>query len=261
MSEDEREQWDEDGSLLQAAPGLVRIAAGAWMRTAEWYVQTSLRAGSRLLDAASSGESTTELMQETGAEVRDYARRMLGIGDGAARSEPIDGALRARGAELLRRSADVNYEEDAHPAYGRILDELAPDEARILRLLCLDGPQPAVDVRSSKTLNMSSRLVAPGLSMIGAHAGCRFMERVPAYLSNLHRLGLIWFSHESLDDPLRYRVLEAQPEVIAALRSGGRGRTLRRTIGMTPLGKDFCEVCLPVQTAEIDVPEELEDAS
>ena len=143
---------------------------------------------------------------------------------------PIEGALRARGAELLRRSADLHYEEDSHPAYERILDELAPDEARILRLLCSDGPQPAVDVRSSKTLNMSSRLVAPGLSMIGAHAGCRFMERVPAYLSNLHRLGLIWFSHEPLDDPLRYRVLEAQPEVIAALRSGGRGRTVRRTI-------------------------------
>ena len=44
-------------------------------------------------------------------------------------------------------------------------------------------------------------LVAPGLSMIGAEAGCRYVERVPAYLNNLYRLGLIWFSRE----PLRTR--------------------------------------------------------
>ena len=255
------DDWDEDGSLLRAAPGLVRIAAGAWMRMAEWYVESSVRVGSRLLDAASSGESTAELMRETRAEVRDHARRALGIDDGAVDHETVEDALRARGAELLRRSADVGYQEDIHPAYERILDELAPDEVRILRLLCLEGPQPAVDVRSSKALNMNSRLVAPRLTMIGALAGCRFVERVPAYLSNLKRLGLIWFSSEPLEDPLCYRVLEAQPEVIAALRTVARGRTVRRAIHMTPFGQGFCEVCLPLRTVDGNAMPVPEDAS
>ena len=79
--------------------------------------------------------------------------------------------LRERGAELLARSADVDYEEAAHPAYARILDELAPDEARILRFLQTEGAQPAVDVRTAKVPLLSSELVAPGLSMIGAGAG------------------------------------------------------------------------------------------
>ena len=61
---------------------------------------------------------------------------------------PAESSLRERGAELLRQSADVRYQEDAHPAYERILENLAPDEARILRLLALEGPQPAVDVRT-----------------------------------------------------------------------------------------------------------------
>ena len=35
-----------------------------------------------------------------------------------------------------------------HPAYERILGELAPDEARVLLLLLEKGPQPSVDVRT-----------------------------------------------------------------------------------------------------------------
>ena len=68
-----------------------------------------------------------------------------------------------------------------------------------------------------------SRLVAQGYSMIGAEAGCRFVDQVPAYLSNLHRLGLIWFSREPVADRERYQVLEVQPDVVEALK---RGRAL-----------------------------------
>jgi hypothetical protein len=107
-------------------------------------------------------------------------------------------------------------------------------------------------VRTARPLNIGSQLVAPGLNMIGAEAGCRHVERVPAYLNNLYRLGLIWFSREPLGDPLRYQVLEAQPDVGAALREAGRGKTVRRTIHLTPFGHDFCDVCLPIHTAELD---------
>ena len=109
-----------------------------------------------------------------------------------------------------------------------------------------EGAQPAVDVRAAKVPLISSELVAPGLSMIGAGAGCRHVDRVPAYLNNLYRLGLIWFSREPLEDPLRYQVLEAQPEVLEAKRAAGRGaKTVRRQILLTPFGQDFCLVCLP----------------
>jgi hypothetical protein len=245
---------DEPRGGLDAVPGLVRLTASAWLHTAEWALSTSLRAGSRLLHAAASGESTTDFLSETQADVRGYARRLLGIASSSNGHEPVSAvpaerdelvSLRDRGEELLRRSADLDDDEPAHPAYERILDELAPDEARILRFLRSAGPQPAVDVRSSRTLNVNSHLVAPGLSMIGEHAGCRFQDRVPAYLNNLNRLGLIWFSRESLEDPLRYQVLEVQPDVVAALHGGGgRARTIRRSIHLTPFGDDFCEVCL-----------------
>ena len=257
-----------NGNPLRAVPGLVRIAAAAGWRTAEWTVGASLHATSRVLRAAASGESAYELLDTVGNELRDYLRGLLGILDGERAEGPdqppeapanvgADGngtiaSLRERGAELLRRSADVRFEEEAHPAYDRILENLAPDEARILRLLSIEGPQPAVDVRTSRPFGVGSELVAAGLTMIGEAAGCRHLESVRAYLNNLYRLGLVWFSREQVGDHLRYQVLEAQPEVQEAMSEAGRGRTVRRSIDLTPFGKDFCQTCIPVDTAEFE---------
>ena len=143
------------------------------------------------------------------------------LADATPRDDHVpEQSLRERGEALLERSRDVWSEEESHPAYGRILEELAPDEARILLLLLRGGPQPSVDVRTGGPVGLvSSALVAPGMSMIGARAGCRYLEEVPAYLNNLFRLGLIWFSREQLEDPMEYQVVEAQPDVLAAMHS------------------------------------------
>jgi hypothetical protein len=272
------------GSVSKALPGLVRIGIGAGVRTAAWTANAYLRAGNRVVRAAVSGESAAELIRDVETSVKGYARDVLGI---SAIDERLPEVLRDRrpqapaapdpaaiaaaaatrdlrslqdkGADLLQKSTDVRYEEAAHPAYERIIGEIAPDEARILRYLAIEGPQPSVDVRAGKTPLINSPLigtsmVAPGLSMIGANAGCRYGERVPAYLNNLFRLGLIWFSREPLDDPLRYQVLEAQPDVLTALHAGGKAskaKTVRRQILLTPFGVDFCRICLPGVAARV----------
>lgn len=262
-------------SLAEAIPGLARIYASAWVRTAEWAVESSLNAGSRVIRTAVSGDSPAALFEGAGADLREFARRLVGVVDpdgasggssdpAAARRRDEDcssEALRERGSELLRRSTDVHVEEDTHPAYARILEDLTPDEGRILRLLAQDGPQPAVDVRSGwLPFNVGSELVALGLSMIGEEAGCRNLARVHAYLNNLNRLGLIWFSREPVRDRNRYQVLEAQPEVTEAMQKAGRSaKTVRRSIHLTPFGRDFCEVCLPFDTGEIDALGETRD--
>ena len=222
-----------------------------------------MRAGARVVRAAEEGESPAQLFQEAGGELRGYVRTLLDLGapdatPAGANGRPEDddaspASLRRRGTDLLNRSADVSLDDNIHPAFARILDELAPDEGRILRLLATEGPQPSVDVRTGTlAISVNSQLVAGGLTMIGAEAGCRHLDRVHAYLDNLNRLGLIWFSREALDDLKRYQVLEAQPEVIGALREAGRGRTVRRSINLTPFGEDFCTMCLPLGTAELD---------
>ena len=245
-----------DMSLLRAVPGLLRLAATSTRRVVEWSITTSLATGSSMARAVAAGQSPTDVLQEATAPFRETARQLLGLpnGDDDARSRSRDdhvGAsrdeLRARGEALLQRSADVWFADDTHPAYERILGELAPDEARILRFLAIEGPQPAIDVRTSRPLGIGSELVAGGLSMIGLHSGVRYLERTQAYLNNLNRLGLIWFSREEVD-PVRYQVVEVQPEVTEVMRSAGRApKTVRRSIHLTPFGEDFCATCLPIE--------------
>ncbi len=239
--------------LIRATPGLARIAASVGWHGAAAFAEAYAEGASRVIRAASRGESTAQVVQETRADLRAQLRELLGVAEDATRAavdrHPAGGdasgaALRARGEELLRRSADVTADVDSHPAYMRILDALAPDEARILRFLSQSGPQPSVDVRSG--LPLASELVAQGRTMLAEEAGCRYAERVYAYLNNLHRLGLVWFSREPLREAGRYQVLEAQPEVTEAMKRGGRtARTVRRSIVLTPFGEDFCAICLP----------------
>jgi hypothetical protein len=157
-------------------------------------------------------------------------------------SDPAE--LREQAAELLQQAADVHFEDGVHPAYARILLELAPDEARILRLLASEGPQATVDVRSLALVG-SGRVVAKRLNMVGEAAGARHPERCSVYLDNLCRLGLIEFAAEPLEDQIAYQVLEAQPHVLSTVKQAGRAKTIQKSIRLTPFGEDFCEVCLP----------------
>ena len=188
---------------FDAAFRLARVAAGMWLRTARWSVGASVGMARTMLDP----RGAVKLANGLGEGLRRYGREFLGVSDlyervndmvpasGAAAwngASGDDNALQAQAGELLRRSADVELDDQVHPAYARILEELAPDEGRILRLLALKGPQPSVDVRTGwLPVDVASELVAPGLTMIGAEAGCRRPERVHAYLNNLNRLGLI----------------------------------------------------------------------
>jgi hypothetical protein len=278
---------------LSALPGLARVGAELAWHTAGWSVDKGLRGTVRLLRAATSAQSAADLAADLQQAIRDAARDLIDVTDleqrlkdsgasssGVARAVasvvpqsaslsvqgPLSGrrsgtgvpahngaSLVDRGEELIRRSRDVRFEDAGHPAYDRILSELAPDEARILMLLLTKGPQPAVDVRTGGPLGLiSSKLIAPGLSMIGARAGLRYVDRVPAYLNNLFRLGLVWFSRETLPDQLRYQVLEAQPDVMAAVHSVRYAKVVRRSIHLTPFGDAFCRACLPIEPAVLE---------
>ena len=263
MSDPERE--DEQSayrSLLDrdAAPGLARLAAGAWWQTGLWTAHAAVDATRRVAQAARSGEAAGTLVDDARREVARAGRRLLGIGEGDSDKTPEpdirdydDERLHEGWERLMDLSAEIEVDVDGHPAFAGILSQLHPDEARILRLLATEGPQAAVDVRNWRPLGIGSHVVAPGLNMIGQHAGCLMVERVPVYLSNLFRLGLIWFSRDPVGEIGPYQVLEAQPEVKEALKRAGRGTTVRRSVRLTPFGEQFVRACLPEGTGEFEV--------
>lgn len=270
---------DEPGSAVEALPGLARVAGYAALHTTEWGVKTSARAWLRVGRAVTRPDEAAALARDAtrAASVIGELARSVSSGVPVARAlmtageslgglvenpevlngsvvgtKPESASLRDRGQDLLHRSRDVWDTDKGHPAFERILDELAPDEGRILLLLLEGGPQPSVDVRTGGPIGMvNSQLIAPGLTMIGARAGCRYLDQVPSYLNNLFRLGLIWFSRESLRDPMAYQVLEAQPDVLAAMHSVKFAKVVRRSIHLTPFGEDLCRSCLVEEDAAV----------
>jgi len=263
---------DDDGPALpraadvvSAVPGLARIAAATWVHATQWGVLATVRTSRRLVAALRDPHEAAALARELGVTVTTVTDLGRAVASGVPVPQAVATALateeaqlveetapgsaadslREQGAALLDRSRDVWEEDQQHPAYARILGDLAPDEARVLLLLVRSGPQPSVDVRSGGPVGkVHSQLIAPGLTMIGARAGCRWLDRVPAYLDNLHRLGLVWFSREQLTDPMEYQVLEAQPDVLEAVHSQRFTRVVRRSIHLTPFGEGFCRAVL-----------------
>ena len=264
--------------IVEALPDLARLAAVAGTRTLTWGLRIGLRATARLARATVDPQAAADLAEGVGAGMRAYAREFLGIteleervrlltpvGDRFVFSASATLAvvehdndelspellLRAQGAELLRQSADVTTDDRLHPAFGRILGELAPDEGRIMRLLAAEGPQPVVDVRAVSLIGTGSQLVAQNLNMVGMPAGVRHGDRVSAYLVNLQRLGLVCFADEPLRDEIAYQLLEAQPHVLEAIKSASRAKTVQRSLRLTPFGDDFCAVCFPREYDEV----------
>jgi hypothetical protein len=243
-------------SLVAAAPGLARFAAVSAWQAVGWSVGAAFAGASYVARRTVDGEPAMAIIQEAANDLRDMAWRALGMQDGMLPDRPLPNRdssratpeeLYKRGSDLLRRSNDVHVVEDTHPAFARILSGITPDEARILRFLYLEGPQPAVDVRTYRPLGIGSELVAGGLNMIAEHAGCRNLDRTSLYLTNLNRLGLIDFSKEQVSNPNRYQVIEAQPKVTDAMKRAGRmPRTIHRSIHLNPFGEEFVRTCLPL---------------
>jgi hypothetical protein len=248
-------------SMVRVAPELARVAALTAWQAFSWSVGATVAGANYVTQRAADGESATEILQDAATDLRNVAWRALGVSDdsagysgsgrpvpdrgGTKASTPVD--LQKRGTDLLRRSNDVHVIEDTHPAFARILTEITPDEARMLRFVYLDGPQPAIDVRTYRPFGIGSVLVASQLNMIGEHAGCRNLDRTSPYLTNLARLGLIEFSREQVANPQRYQVIEAQPKVTDALKKAGRmPRTVHRSIHLTSFGDEFVRACLPL---------------
>jgi hypothetical protein len=266
----EQRQISDEARLIRGVFRAAGLAAGTVVRGSQWAVNTSYEMTKEITQAALDGESSADIAERTGNALRSIARSALGVTEGSVREivsyvptsngpaqqqaiglgTPLHSAsveeLRRRGDALLARSADVYFSEDVHPAYDRILDELAPDEARILRFMALNGAQPSVDVRTNRPLGIGSELVTGDLTSVPEQAGVRYPDRARTYLINLNRLGLTLTS----DDPVvlsRYMVLEVQREVEVALKKAGRApKIVRKSLRLTEFGEDFCRTCFTI---------------
>lgn len=258
---------DDDAASDAELFRIARIAAATTRRATGTSADSGVRAGVRMAHAAATERSPAELVARSRAIALDeLGRAGLDVGDpeawgldpgdreastsdagGHAGRSPTREALRKRGERLLAASAEVGRPESPHPAFASILGELRPDEARILRLLATEGPQPRIELRDRGYLPLGSRPVAECLTMLGSDAGCRRPGRVTAYVENLRRLGLVALSADPVEDRQRYRILEAQSHVEAAFERATWPKSVYGSVRLTHLGVEFCETCFPFE--------------
>lgn len=170
--------------------------------------------------------------------------------------EEVRTDLRKQGQDLLYRSTAVD-DPDEHPALAMILKELSPDEARIIRFIATTGPQAMVDVVARNVLSRKQREMVHHFSMLGREAGCIRPEKVPVYLDNLERLGILHVRPYRIRGQSNYELLYAQPELTGITKPRGkfvRLKTVHKGVELSEFGKElFCR-CLQTERHRISDP-------
>lgn len=155
--------------------------------------------------------------------------------------------LRAAMAELLQRSIGFGRDRAREYLYAIILRQLTPDEARILSALSDGSPHPVLDVIERTSLGGAGRVVLRNASTVGKAAGVSLLEEVPSYVTRLLGLGLAELEEEVASLATQYEILATDETVRAAERSVKRARFARRTVRVSPLGRQFWQACDPAR--------------
>lgn len=163
---------------------------------------------------------------------------LLGDGDDVAE-------LRELFENLLARSIDVETTRHVHPAFVGMISQMTPDEARILRSIT-QSEYAAAHVQDFS--GGESNGVARGLRSLLGHGIGIDETRLPEYISNLARLGIVrvdWGMSTTVDYDAYARIEEI---VKAELRVDDADRKLNFMAGVilvTALGAQFLNMCVP----------------
>lgn len=144
---------------------------------------------------------------------------------------------------LLDRSMYSRPDESRNALYLGLLNDLLPDEARILAALSDGSAYPIIDV-AEPLLGTSTAFVLTNASTVGRAAGVSLPQHTPLYVSRLMLAGLATIGPDG-GNPMNddYEMLLTDAAVNAALAKARRGvlsaRVIRRTVRITELGHEL----------------------
>jgi hypothetical protein len=144
-------------------------------------------------------------------------------------------------AALVERGMAQTSEEARNLAFGRIVRQLVPDEAKIIVLLARGG-QPLLNVVAVGAFGGPSEPLLNNVTSAARHVSARSREVVAHYVAHLSDLGIIEIGPETPELAVEYEILEADSDVRlaverAAERRRARGRITRHTLQLTDLGR------------------------
>ncbi len=170
--------------------------------------------------------------------------------------EPADltRELRERVTELLTRALQDTPETAKAELFHRLVDQLTPDEARILGALADGQSVPLVHVYAWTRAGITGNATLENASLVGKLANVNLPHLTPLYVTRLRALGLVEVGPELARLKDDYQILMADAGVMAAIKKASRtpltARTERHSLRLSGLGRELWSTCFDDDPAD-----------
>lgn len=148
---------------------------------------------------------------------------------------------------LMDRSMNQTPESALEAFYQQLLQELVPDEARLLNV-ATGGHRIAISHLELSTRKGPAGRALAYLSRAGNEAGVMRNELTPLYLQHLQSMGLLDLGPEDSESGNKYEMLENESIVRKTMDKIGKDRTykaklVRESLVLSSLGEAFLAAC------------------
>lgn len=161
----------------------------------------------------------------------------------AALPRASEDSLQEKMSHLLTRALGQSTKSSRTELFHKILDQLVPDEARILGALSDGSKTPMINVFALSATGMKGDALLEHAALVGKTANVALGALTPTYISHLLALGLLEIGPEDTSLKEDYQILQADPQVLKAMKRGSRGplaaKTERYTITLSAFGRQF----------------------
>lgn len=144
---------------------------------------------------------------------------------------------------LLDRALEQTTKAGRQELFHKILDQIVPDEARIIGALSDGSCSPLLHVHMRTRAGMLGEAVLENMCLIGRSANLALPHLTPRYVSHLMTLGLVETGPEDPSLKTEYEILGADPGVLRAMRQAARGplpaRIEKQTLRLSALGLEL----------------------
>ena len=133
--------------------------------------------------------------------------------------EGLDAKMRG----LLGRAVEQSSTSSRQELFHKILDQIVPDEARIVSALSDGSASPLLNVYARTRAGLVGEVVLENMSLIGKTANLALPHLTPMYVSHLLSLGLVESGPEDTSMKDEYEILAADTAVLQAIKDASRG--------------------------------------
>jgi hypothetical protein len=152
-------------------------------------------------------------------------------------------SVQAKMSSLLDSALSQSSAASRQMLFHKILDQIVPDEARIVGALSDGSTSPLIHVYGRTRAGLVGEVVLENFSLIGKTANLGLPQLTPTYVSHLLSMGLLETGPEDPALKEEYEILAADITVLKAIKKAARGpipaRVDKYTLRLSGLGLEL----------------------